>query len=1122
MRAKSSCCHSFCRSPGLSVPALEPVSSTVKWAILTGEYPPQPGGVSDYTRLVASALAECGDAVTVLTGASRGETPCDPGVTVSRMAGRFGPTGLRRLSGELARLGPETRLLVQYVPQAFGWKAMNLPFGWWLRSQRHRAIDVMFHEAVFPWIPHQSWKHRLLAVMTRRMAGCAVQAADRIFVSVPTWTRWLPGVEQRNDAVRWLPVPSTLTEECPEDAVIRTIRRQRGIGESDIVIGHFGTYSHQRDLLAEVFDRLLLEGDNRHVLLTGRGSREFAEQWSRGRASLAARLHATGGLPAEQTAAHLAACDLLIQPYLDGLSTRRTSAMAGLALGLPIVSTTGAQTEPLWQDSRAVVLADVVSVGGLVEAARSLLNNSAERERLRQVARQLYLSRFALVHTVDQLRDCRLRTSDCAALPIADNAGVVADSPMKNLGDGDGMSILTRITETCVHCAEKEVSSPMSITTRVSAATSRQSSLRLKLLKTMCLAREGDRREELLLRQGKGWFQVSGAGHESLAAISLLLEDDDYLFTYYRSRAMVLARGMTNSELALAYFAKRSSSSGGRQMPGHPSSRPLNIWSVPTPTGSCLLPACGVAWGMQMEGASGVVIGTIGDAACRQGEFYEAVTFAVERQLPIVFVVEDNGYGISTNTRGMNPFQLGVFDDQMGVVHLDARHPDNVAEAAEAAIDRARHGAGPSILHCELDRLCNHTCSDDQRVYRSERELALMRTRDPIDLLARDLIDAGEITETDWEQIRRDIRDQVDRDYREAERAADPRPAEVLEHLYGPEPTASPPPLEAGPCRMVDALNRVFDEALTRDRRYVFFGQDIEDPKGGVFGLTAGLSTKFPDRVFNSPLAEATIAGVACGLACYGMKPVFELQFVDFVGPAMTQIAQNMATIRWRSFNEWPCPAILYAPYGAYLPGGSLWHSQANEALFAHTPGLRVVVPSTPADAAGLMWTAMQADDPTIFLIPKHRLRLTVEVDQIEPVPFGRAAIRREGSDVTVVAWGNCVELAEQAAERLADEVSVEVIDLRTIVPWDRDAVQSSLEKTGRLVVVQEDAQSCSVGQMIIGEVTSDPISWGAFMSPPRLVSRPDVHIGFNPIYESAALPNVDDVVSAIHATMRE
>ena len=253
------------------------------------------------------------------------------------------------------------------------------------------------------------------------------------------------------------------------------------------------------------------------------------------------------------------------------------------------------------------------------------------------------------------------------------------------------------------------------------------------------------------------------------------------------------------------------------------------------------------------------------------------------------------------------------------------------------------------------------------------------------------------------------------------------------------------------------------------------------------------------------------------------MRPVFEIQFIDFIGPAMNQVTQNLTTLRWRTNGDWKCPCVFYAPYGAYLPGGSLWHSQANESVFAHYPGMRVVVPSTPEDATALMWTAMHADDPTLFLIPKHMFRQQMEVPADVPaVGFGEARVRLEGDDVTLVTWGNCIEQAMAAAKALEDEASVEIIDLRSIQPWDRQTIVDSLEKTGRLVVVQEDGRSCSVGQMIISEIMGNEESFNLFVSAPQLVSKPDVHIGYNPIYEYAALPDTDQVIQAIRNTMED
>jgi 2-oxoisovalerate dehydrogenase E1 component len=640
---------------------------------------------------------------------------------------------------------------------------------------------------------------------------------------------------------------------------------------------------------------------------------------------------------------------------------------------------------------------------------------------------------------------------------------------------------------------------------------------KLHLLEVMLLSREGDRREGILIRQGKGWFHIGGLGHEALAALSLLLQEQDYLFPHYRDRALVLARGLSNRDLARNFHAKRASTSGGRQLPGHYSSRKHNIWSMPSPTGSNLLPACGVAWGLKLDGQDGVVFAHVGDAGMRQGEFYEAAAFALQLQLPVVFVIEDNGYGISTKTHATNPLRLGLFHEDR-ILRSDGRKVDSVFQSGREALSRIRSGAGPVILWLELDRLSSHSSSDDQRLYRSADDIEGMLQRDPVDTLAAQLIDEGVLSPEDWEQRKRLAAARVEQDYRETEAEADPKPEETLDQLAleAVTPTSTVGNPEEEP-RMLDAVNRVFRDALQRDRGVLFFGEDVEDPMGGVFKLTNGLSTDFADRVFNSPLAEATILGVGCGLASYGKHPVFELQFIDFVGPAWNQLVNNIATLRWRTMGEWNCPMVIYAPYGAYLPGGGPWHSQSNEAAFAHVPGLKVVVPSTPEDAAGLVQTAIHAADPVLVLLPKHLLRARMKSQPAWPaLPFGKARVRRAGSEVTLVAWGNCVEKAEAAIAEVGEAVSVELIDLRSIVPWDREAIIDSLRTTGRLLVVEEDNRTCSFGQTLVSEIIQDAEAWESLVQPPVLISRDDVHIGFNPIYEEACLPSVSEIVRAI------
>ena len=639
---------------------------------------------------------------------------------------------------------------------------------------------------------------------------------------------------------------------------------------------------------------------------------------------------------------------------------------------------------------------------------------------------------------------------------------------------------------------------------------------KLRLLTTILESRHADLREQNLNRQGKGHFHVSGMGHEALAAVSIQMEPDDYIVPYYRDRGLILGRGMTTRQLGLEYFAKRNTGSGGRQMPSHYSNADLHIWSVPTPTGSQLLPACGIAWGIQLDGKKNLVVTTVGDAATRQGDFFEAICFAKEKKLPLLFLVEDNAYGISMPTRKTNPLALNVLEPD-NWRRIDGQNVQQIYDATAEAFGKIRGGGGPFFFWIKMERLSSHTSSDDQKLYRNEQELRELEKFDPLKCWKDQLIKEGIITADDFARLNSEIKERIRREYSEAEKAEDPSPNELLTNVTKPPPKIEKEILPPGKYRIGDTVNKTLRAGLEDDPRRILFGEDIEDPKGGVFRLTQKLSTEFPKQVFNSPLAESTILGVACGLAAYGKRPVFELQFIDFIYPGFNQLVTNISNLRWRSFGNWKCPAVIYAPYGAYLPGGSLWHSQANESALAHYPGLSVVIPSTPADAAGLLWTAMHAEDPVIFLIPKHLLWAEHEYTKpIQAVPLGRAGQCTNGSDVTVVAWGNTIEKSLEAIAKIENEISVELIDLRSIVPWDKAAIEKSVRKTRRLVVVQEDTENCSVGQMIISHVTSTPELWNEMISPPILVSKANVMIGYNPIYEYAALPDVERIVAAI------
>ena len=643
---------------------------------------------------------------------------------------------------------------------------------------------------------------------------------------------------------------------------------------------------------------------------------------------------------------------------------------------------------------------------------------------------------------------------------------------------------------------------------------------KLRLLTLMLESRHADLREQNLIRQGKGHFHVSGMGHEALAAVSMQMEPDDYIVSYYRDRGLILGRGMTTRQLGLEYFAKRNTGSGGRQMPSHYSNADLHIWSVPTPTGSQLLPACGIAWGIKLDGKKNVVVTTVGDASTRQGDFYETICFAREKKLPLLLVVEDNAYGISMPTRKTNPLALNVLEAE-DWRRIEGQDVQQVYDATAEAFEKMRAGSGPFFFWINMERLSSHTSSDDQKLYRSAEELEVLEKFDPLKCWKDRLIEEGLITAEEFAKRDEEVKERIRSEYSEAEKADDPSPNELLANVTAPPPKAEKEILPPGKYRIGDTVNKTLRLGLEEDAQRILFGEDIEDPKGGVFRLTQKLSTEFPKQVFNSPLAESTILGVACGLAAYGKRPVFEVQFIDFIYPGFNQLVTNISNLRWRSFGNWKCPAVIYAPYGAYLPGGSLWHSQANESVLAHYPGLNIAIPSTPADAAGLLWSAMHAEDPVIFLIPKHLL--WAEQEYTEPVcavPLGRAHTLCDGSHVTVVAWGNTVEKSLEALDKIGSETSVELIDLRSIVPWDKETIERSVRKTRRLVVVQEDTENCSVGQMIISHIANTPELWDEMISPPVLVSKANVMIGYNPIYEYAALPDVDRIVAAVQRSV--
>jgi 2-oxoisovalerate dehydrogenase E1 component len=637
----------------------------------------------------------------------------------------------------------------------------------------------------------------------------------------------------------------------------------------------------------------------------------------------------------------------------------------------------------------------------------------------------------------------------------------------------------------------------------------------LSIYRTMLASRYADNREEILSRQGKSFLQVPSRGHEGLAALSALLEERDILVPYWRNKALVLGKTHNVSAIAKEFFATASSSSGGRNMPSHFSDKENGVFSVVTSTGMQCLPACGIAWSFLKKNQHSIVVCTIGDGATRQGEFYEAWCFAKEKSLPIIFVVEDNKYAISTPTGDMSPLSLDIFHEDNLLVS-DGADVDQLIADSKTAIDKARSGS-PVILWCKLDRLSSHTNSDDCKLYRSDGELQSMS--DPIENIELFLIENLYLKADDISRLHSEVKLEVDQVYDEVAQESAAPASSVKTHLYDDwfsYEDLIPPREDAQPATIVEAVNRALHEGFDFHSHAAGFGQDVEDPKGGVFGFTKGISSQYPERILNSPLSESTIVGTAVGLAATGIKPVFEIQFIDFLGVAFEQLVTQVSTLRWRSVGQWAAPLVLYAPYGAYLPGGGMWHSQSNEGFWCHIPGLRVAVPSNPQDTFELFWMAFQLPDPILILLPKHIMRKKITVANTDSLIFGCGKKITQGSDITIVAWGNCLSLVSELLPDFSQQnISVELIDPIFLNPLDFKLIKQSVIKTGRLLVVQEDNRTCSVGESIISEITNDEDSFYALLASPTLIARDNVHIPYQEDLEAAVLPSKEDVLTS-------
>jgi 2-oxoisovalerate dehydrogenase E1 component len=681
----------------------------------------------------------------------------------------------------------------------------------------------------------------------------------------------------------------------------------------------------------------------------------------------------------------------------------------------------------------------------------------------------------------------------------------------------------------------------------------------LELYRTMVAARATDDKEIQLKRQNKIFFQISGAGHEAVqvAVADHLRPGSDWSYLYYRDRALSQALGMTPYEhLLQAVGAESDPSSGGRQMPSHWGHRPLRIVSTSSPTGTQFLQAVGTAEaGMRAQRDPAmrdalesfeddeVVLCTTGEGQTSEGEFWEALNTACNLKLPVLFLVEDNGYAISVpvevNTAGGKISELVRSFPDLHVDECDGCDVEESHAAAARAVEHCRARRGPALLHAHVVRPYSHSMSDDERMYKPPAQIEQEARRDPLRLLRDTLVERGVADTEALDALEREVRDEVQDAADRALEQPQPAPETALRFLYSPDvdPTSAKFDTEESPeysgdeTTMVDLINLAMREEMERDPRILVFGEDVADAsreevlgevkgKGGVFKCTAGLQRRFgSNRVFNSPLAEANIVGRAIGMAVRGIKPVVEIQFFDYIWPAFMQIRNELATMRYRSGGNWDAPIVIRVAYGGYLKGGAIYHSQTGETLFTHSPGLRVVLPSNAEDANGLLRTAIRCDDPVIFLEHKHLYR-QVHNKGRDPgpdymVPLGKAKVVREGSGLTVVACGALVKRSMDAARKAAENgIDVEVIDLRSLAPLDMDTVADSVRKTNKVVVAYEDSLSWGIGSEIAARVADDLFPW--LDGPVRRVASLDTWVAYAPDLESAILPDADDVYRAI------
>jgi 2-oxoisovalerate dehydrogenase E1 component len=679
--------------------------------------------------------------------------------------------------------------------------------------------------------------------------------------------------------------------------------------------------------------------------------------------------------------------------------------------------------------------------------------------------------------------------------------------------------------------------------------------------RTMLTARRLDDKEIQLKRQNRIYFQISGAGHEAVqvAAAAHARPGYDWFYFYYRDRAFSLALGMTPLDHMLqAVGAAADPASGGRQMPSHWGRRDLNIVSTSSPTGTQFLEAVGTAEAgvraitlgrpdvMSATDAKGdeVVFVTTGEGTTSQGEFWESLNTACNLKLPVVYLVEDNEFAISVpvevNTAGGSISKLVTGFPDLLIIECDGTDLVDSHRALGEAVAYARARRGPALVHSHVTRPYSHSLSDDERAYKTEAMRAAEAKRDPLARAAKLLRDTYKVSQSELDAVDAEVKRLVNEAAEAAMESPQPDASTVMDFLYSPDvdPTAEQfdteddPHFQGNETTVVDLVNLTLKDEMRRDPKVVLFGEDVADcsreemlgeiaGKGGVFKVTYGLQREFGStRVFNSPLAEANIVGRAIGMALRGLKPVVEILLFDYIWPAMMQIRSELATLRYRSANDWGAPLVIRVTYGGYLKGGAIYHSQTGESIFAHCPGLRVVLPSTALDAAGLLRTAIRCEDPVLFLEHKHLYRQVYNKSAYPGpnfmIPFGKARTAREGTDVTVITCGALVQRSLVAAKLVAERsgISTEVIDLRTINPFDMEAIAESVKKTNRVVIVHEDSLSWGIGAEFAARIADELFPW--LDAPVRRVASLDTWVAYAPQLERAILPEAEDVARAI------